>query len=74
MLPGIAGVVVRGVELLELLPTEVGNGQRLSAGHHRVRVVRIKFVLEVLSVQTLVVRLPRNKNEKSQVSTRVVSI
>lgn len=48
MSPGIAGVVVHGVELSELLPCEVGDAQGVPSGDHRVRVVRKQAVLKVL--------------------------
>lgn len=59
-LPGIAGVIMRGVKLLQLLPCQVRDGQRLSAGHHRVGVVWIQFVLEVLGIQSLIVGLQKS--------------
>lgn len=49
-----------GVELSELLPGEVWDGERLSSRHHRVGVVRVQLVLEVLAVQALIVRLQEN--------------
>lgn len=53
-LPGVAGVIMCGVELPELLPGQVRDGQRLSARHHRVGVVWVQFVLEVLGINLLV--------------------
>lgn len=53
-LPGVARVVVCGVELSELLPGEVGDGQRFPPRHHRVGVVWVQLVLEVLGVHTLI--------------------
>ena len=46
--PGVAGVVVRGVELSELLPREVRDAQGVPSGDHRVRMVRKQAVLKVL--------------------------
>lgn len=53
-LPGVAGVVVCSVELPELLPAKVGDGERLSSGHHGVGVVWVQLILEVLRIHTLV--------------------
>ena len=47
-LPGIAGVVVYGMELFQLLPCEVGDAQWIATRDHRVRVLRKQSVLEML--------------------------
>ena len=46
--PGVAGVVVHGVELSELLPCEVRDAQGVPSGDHRVCMVRKQAVLKVL--------------------------
>lgn len=53
-LPGVAGVIMRGVKLFQLLPRQVGDGQRFPARHHGVGVVWIQLVLEVLGIHPLV--------------------
>lgn len=52
-------MVVCSVELFELLPGQVRDGQRFSARHHRVGMIREQLVLEVLGEQTLVIRLKK---------------
>lgn len=59
-----------GVELPELLPGQVRDGQRLSARHHRVGVVWVQFVLEVLGINSLVLRLQKSiKSHKNKIPT-----
>lgn len=60
-LPGVARVVVCGVELSELLPGEVRDDQRFASWHHRVGVVWVQLVLEVLGVHTLIFWLQKHK-------------
>lgn len=57
MSPGVTGVVVGSMELLELLPREVWDAQRVTPGDHGVRVVGQEAVLKVLREYPLVVRL-----------------
>ena len=46
---------MRGVEVSELLPGEVGDGQGLPSRHHRVGVVWVQLVLQMLGIHSLVV-------------------
>lgn len=66
--PGIAGVVVRGMELSQLLPREVWDAQGVTSGDHSVRVVRKESVLKVLREDPLVVCL---SSEKRHTNTNV---
>lgn len=43
------------MEVLELLPGEVRDGQRFPSRHHTICVVRIQLVLEVLGIHLLIV-------------------
>lgn len=58
-LPGVARVIMCGVKLPQLLPGQVRDGQGLPPRHHSVGVVWIQFVLEVLGINSLVVRLQK---------------
>lgn len=55
--PGIAGVVVRGMELSQLLPREVWNAQGVTSGDHSIRVVRQESVLKMLGEYPLIICL-----------------
>lgn len=67
--PRVAGMVVSGVELFELLPGQVRDGQRFSTRHHGVGVIREQLVLEVLGEQTLVIRLKRQNTSTENLTT-----
>ena len=69
-LPRVAGMVVRAVEVGELLPRETGNVPRITPRHNAVCVTRHEQVLQALREELLRVALFGVKANQKQSETR----
>lgn len=65
-IPGIAWMIMCGMELLKLLPCKVRNTQWISTRNYTVSVIRKDFVLQVLCKYSLIICLNRKTSHFSK--------